>query len=273
MRIACASSALLLLACAGAQKPRAADDERARAQQIVDAADRTPEDRALDPGRKPVEMLVFLHLRPAMRVAELGAGGGYTTELMARAVRPNGVVYAQNPDIFIQRFLKTSWPARLARPAMKNVGRVDREFEDPFPPEAKNLDLVLINVIYHDVAYMNVDREKMNKTVFGTLLRRAPSLALRRERWELSDGDFLDVDRLEGAKEAPLLVVLHGLEGSSSSHYVRGLLAQAQRRGWRALAVNFRSCSGELNRLVRSYHSGETGDLAEAVLRARGESP
>ena len=169
MRIACASSALLLLACAGAQKPRAADEERARAQQIVDAADRTPEDRALDPGRKPVEMLVFLHLRPAMRVAELGAGGGYTTELMARAVAPNGVVYAQNPDIFIQRFLKTSWPARLARRAMKDVVRVDREFEDPLPPEAKNLDLVLINVIYHDVAYMNVDRDKMNKAVFDAL--------------------------------------------------------------------------------------------------------
>ena len=169
MRIAWTSSALLLFACAGAQKQPAADDERARAQQIVDAADRTPEDRALDPGRKPVETLVFLHLRPGMRVAELGAGGGYTTELMARAVAPGGVVYAQNPDIFIQRFLKTSWPARLARPAMKNVVRVDREFEDPLPPEAKDLDLVLINVIYHDVAYMNVDRDKMNKAVFDAL--------------------------------------------------------------------------------------------------------
>jgi uncharacterized protein len=110
------------------------------------------------------------------------------------------------------------------------------------------------------------------QTVFGTLLRRGPRLPLRRERWELSDGDFLDVDRLGGAAEAPLLIVLHGLEGSSSSHYVRGLLAQARRRGWRALALNFRSCSGEANRLVRSYHSGETGDLAEAISRARSES-
>jgi predicted alpha/beta-fold hydrolase len=111
------------------------------------------------------------------------------------------------------------------------------------------------------------------QTVFGTLLRRGPRLPLRRERWELSDGDFLDVDRLDGATGAPLLVVLHGLEGSSSSHYVRGLLAQAQERGWRGLALNFRSCSGELNRLLRSYHSGETGDLAEAIARARDESP
>jgi predicted alpha/beta-fold hydrolase len=109
------------------------------------------------------------------------------------------------------------------------------------------------------------------QTVFGTLLRRGPRLPLRRERWELSDGDFLDVDRLDGRREAPLLIVLHGLEGSASSHYVRGLLAQARQRGWRGMALNFRSCSGEPNRLLRSYHSGETGDLDEAIRRARSE--
>ena len=110
------------------------------------------------------------------------------------------------------------------------------------------------------------------QTVFGTLLRPGPRLPLRRERWELPDGDFVDVDRLDGPPAAPLLLVLHGLEGSSSSHYVRGFLDQARRRGWRGLALNFRSCSGEPNRLLRSYHSGETGDLAEAVARARRES-
>ena len=88
---------------------------------------------------------------------------------VGRAVAPGGVVYAQNPDIFLQRFLKTSWPARLERPVMKDVVRVDREFEDPLPPEAKDLDLVLINVIYHDISYMNVDRDKMNKAIFAAL--------------------------------------------------------------------------------------------------------
>ena len=107
----------------------------------------------------------------------------------------------------------------------------------------------------------------------ATAARRAPRLPLRRERWELSDGDFLDVEQLDGPGEAPLLIVLHGLEGSASSHYVRGLLARARDRGWRGMAVNFRSCSGEPNRLLRSYHSGETGDLGEAVGRARSESP
>jgi predicted methyltransferase len=169
MRIAPLSLALSFIGCATATTAPSSDDARARAQRIVDASDRTPEDRALDAGRKPVDTLVFLQLRPGMRVAELGAGSGYTTELLARAVAPGGVVYAQNPQIFIQRFLQTSWPARLQRPAMKDVVRVDREFDDPLPPEAKNLDLVLINAIYHDVAYLNVDRDKMNKAVFDAL--------------------------------------------------------------------------------------------------------
>ena len=169
MRIACATAALLFVGCATAQSAPSGSDTRSRAQQIVDAPDRTPEDRQLDPGRKPVETLAFLQLKPGMRAAELGAGAGYTTELLARAVAPGGVVYAQNPDIFLQRFLKTSWPARLERPVMKDVVRVDREFEDPLPPEAKDLDLVLINVIYHDISYMNVDRDKMNKAIFAAL--------------------------------------------------------------------------------------------------------
>src|SRR5882762_7467147 len=109
-------------------------------------------------------------------------------------------------------------------------------------------------------------------TVFGPLLRPPPRVPLRRERWELSDGDFVDVDRLDGPRDAPLLVALHGLEGSSSAHYMRGLLFQARLRGWRGLALNFRGCSGDMNRLVRSYHSGETGDLGELIQRVRGEA-
>lgn len=109
-------------------------------------------------------------------------------------------------------------------------------------------------------------------TVFGPLFRPGPRVPVARERWELSDGDFVDVDRLAGPRDAPLLLALHGLEGSSSAHYIRGLLAQARARGWRALALNFRGCSGDMNRLARSYHSGETGDLDELVRRARNEA-
>ena len=109
-------------------------------------------------------------------------------------------------------------------------------------------------------------------TIFGPLLRKGPRLALRRERWELRDGDFVDVDRLDGPARAPLLVALHGLEGSSSAHYMRGLLNQARLRGWRGIALNFRGCSGDMNRLLRSYHSGETSDLDELIGRVRGEA-
>jgi uncharacterized protein len=109
-------------------------------------------------------------------------------------------------------------------------------------------------------------------TIFGPLFRPGPRVPLRRERWELSDGDFVDVDRMDGPAGAPLLVALHGLEGSSSAHYIRGLLSEARARGWRGLALNFRGCSGDMNRLVRSYHSGETGDLHELVRRVQGEA-
>jgi len=109
-------------------------------------------------------------------------------------------------------------------------------------------------------------------TILGPMLRPPPEVALERERWELADGDFVDVDRLHGPPDAPLLLALHGLEGSSSAHYLRGLLACARDRGWRALALNFRTCSGSVNWLLRSYHSGETGDFGELISRARRES-
>ena len=109
-------------------------------------------------------------------------------------------------------------------------------------------------------------------TIFGPLLRPGPRVELLRERWELADGDFVDVDRLTGPPNSPLLIALHGLEGSSSAHYMRGLLKQAHDRGWRGLALNFRGCSGDMNRLLRSYHSGETGDLDELVQRVRREA-
>lgn len=94
---------------------------------------------------------------------------------------------------------------------------------------------------------------------------RRGRLALRRERVVTPDGDFLDLDWLDGPAGAPLVLVLHGLEGSARSHYVVGLLRLARARGWRGVVMHFRSCSGELNRQPRFYHSGETGDLATVV--------
>jgi predicted alpha/beta-fold hydrolase len=100
------------------------------------------------------------------------------------------------------------------------------------------------------------------QTLWGPLLRHWRRPPLRRERLHTPDGDFLDLDWLAGASEGgPLLHILHGLEGSARSHYARGLLRGAGALGWRAAVMHFRSCSGEVNRLPKLYHSGETSDL------------
>lgn len=111
------------------------------------------------------------------------------------------------------------------------------------------------------------------QTIWGPLLRRNGTLPLRRERWETPDGDFLDLDWLDGPAGSPLIVILHGLEGSSQSHYVHGLLTEIRGFGWRGVALNFRSCSGELNRRPRFYHSGETSDLDWVVGRLLAREP
>jgi predicted methyltransferase len=133
------------------------------------AADRTDEDKALDRGRRPAETLAFFGIVAGMQVAELGAGGGYTAELLARVVGPSGKVYAQNSRFLLERFAEAPWSARLAKPVMQNVVRVDREFAEPLPPEAKELDAVLMVLFYHDTAWMEVDRAAMNKAVFAAL--------------------------------------------------------------------------------------------------------
>ena len=136
---------------------------------IVTADDRSPADRALDAGRKPEDLLRFADVQPGMRVAELGAGGGYTTELLARAVGPTGVVYGQNSRLVLERFAAKPWSERLVKPVMANVVRVDRDFDDPLPPEARNLDRVVMVLFYHDTVWMGVDREHMNEAVFRAL--------------------------------------------------------------------------------------------------------
>ncbi len=135
---------------------------------MVAAPDRDPADRKLDAGRKPAEMLEFLGVRPGMKVEDMGAGGGYTTELLARAVAPGGVVYMQNDPRWMS-FLKEPLAKRFTHPAMKDVVRADVPFDDPIPSGISGLDLVVLNVIYHDIANMPVDRVRMNEIVFNAL--------------------------------------------------------------------------------------------------------
>lgn len=141
---------------------------RAPAQTVVAAADRSDADRALDAGRKPAELLAFTGVGPGMRVADLAAGKGYTAELLARVVGDTGTVYGQNTK-FILGFAEQDWSARLKLPLMKNVVRVDTEFDEPLPPNVKDLDLVTLVLFYHDTVWLKTDRPRMNKNIFGAL--------------------------------------------------------------------------------------------------------
>jgi predicted methyltransferase len=134
----------------------------------IAAPNRSAEDRALDAGRHPAEVLAFFGIAPGMKVAEIGAGRGYTTELIARVVGDAGKVWAVNNKMFLG-FVGEEWTKRLAKPELKNVVRVDREFDDPLPPDAKDLDVVVNILTYHDLYWMNVDRDKMNRAIFAAL--------------------------------------------------------------------------------------------------------
>ena len=119
------------------------------------------------------------------------------------------------------------------------------------------------------------------QTVWGRLARGRHLVSFRREVLETPDGDDLVLDHVEGQAGAPRVILLHGLEGSSNSVYIQGFLQQTARRGWRATAMNFRSCARDPqdldrmlpNRRPRLYHSGETSDLDFVVRTLSGREP
>jgi len=112
------------------------------------------------------------------------------------------------------------------------------------------------------------------QTIFAYALAANPLIDYRRERWETPDGDFIDLDWLDSANdEAKLLVLFHGLEGSSRSHYALSIMALAQQQGWRGVVPHFRGCSGELNRLPRLYHSGDSREIDWILRRLKEENP
>jgi predicted alpha/beta-fold hydrolase len=111
------------------------------------------------------------------------------------------------------------------------------------------------------------------QTIWPTVTRSKIELDLRRERFELTDGDFLDIDWLGEDQRKPIVVVLHGLGGSVESPYVPGMLQAIQESGWRAALMHFRGASEEHNRMARAYHAGETTDLAEFIQSIRRREP
>ncbi|WP_291994033.1 hydrolase [Candidatus Accumulibacter sp. ACC003] len=116
------------------------------------------------------------------------------------------------------------------------------------------------------------------QTIYPLLIKPAP-LPYRRERWPTPDGDFIDLDWADppaaasGTGSTPLLVLFHGLEGSSHSHYARSLMAACQALGWTGVVVHFRGCSGEINRLPRAYHSGDSAEIDWILRRLQQRWP
>lgn len=101
------------------------------------------------------------------------------------------------------------------------------------------------------------------QTLWPALLRASiKNIKLERERVELPDGDFIDLDWIGKNKHGtPIVLILHGFEGSIESHYAKGMMQVIDQHGWRGVFMYFRGCSGEPNRLQRGYHSGETSDV------------
>src|SRR5256885_4740836 len=163
MRAVVLAGAASLAACAGVAK-----NENTDYRAIVASADRSEADRQTDQRRNPELLLAFTGARPGMRVLDMGAGAGYSTELLARAVGSGGTVYAQDSPGVSPR-AKERFDERAKTPAMRNVVRVLQDYDDPVPPGVNDLDLITFFFAYHDTAFMSVDRAKMNRALFGAL--------------------------------------------------------------------------------------------------------
>jgi predicted methyltransferase len=169
----CRANVIVVLALfsivAGSSVAWAEDARAPDYEAIVASPDRSDADRQTDLRRQPARMLAFTGARPGMKVLDMDANAGYSTELLARAVAPGGVVYAQDSAEVIERFVKDKFDIRAQKPAMKDVVHVIRNFDDPVPPDVSSLDLITFFFAYHDTTYMAVDRAQMNKKMFAAL--------------------------------------------------------------------------------------------------------
>jgi predicted methyltransferase len=135
---------------------------------LITAPDRSDADRDADKRRDPTPFLKFADVRPGMKVLDMGAGGGYSTELIARAVAPNGKVWGQYPSDAYPKGVE-AFQARLKTPAMSDAVADVQPYDDPIPSGVSNLDLITFLFYYHDTTYMKVDRAAMDKKMFDAL--------------------------------------------------------------------------------------------------------
>lgn len=155
---------VVLTGCAGTPTAGAPDYAA-----IVAAPDRSAADRETDKRRRPELLLAYAGVRPGMHVLDVNSGAGYNTELLARVVGPGGVVYAQDSQGIIEKIVKGRFDARMKTAPIRNVVRVVRDYEDPAPPDVRDLDLVTFFFFYHDTNNLGVDRAKMNRAIYQAL--------------------------------------------------------------------------------------------------------
>jgi predicted methyltransferase len=156
LRIAAVVAISLAILVAKGAAPVCAQDYAA----IIAQADRTEADRVTDKRRDPVNLLTFTGAKAGWRVLDMGAGAGYSTELMVRCVGPTGSVYGQVDEE------SEKLHARMTMPVMSNVTVLVRRSDDPVPSDLHDLDLITFYFAYHDTTYMGIDRAKMNQAMF-----------------------------------------------------------------------------------------------------------
>jgi len=160
--LACAVLSVSMLAgCAAPGQDTAPSGDTYRA--MLANPVRTDRDREFDKRRDPVELLQFAGVRPGMRVLDIATGGGYTSQLLALAVGPSGTLWAQTPQP------GAALNERMTAHPQANFIVAKRPFDDPVPPEAAPLDLVTLILNYHDISYLPVDRDAMNRKIFAAL--------------------------------------------------------------------------------------------------------
>lgn len=151
---------LIAVATAAMRPTMAASDSYAA---VIANPIRTDQDRRMDASRHPAQFLAFVQAKPGMKVLDISAGGGYTTQLLALAIAPEGTVFAQTPRP------GETLTKRLAEHPQPNVVLAQRPFEDPVPADAPKLDLVTLVNNYHDLTYQPIDRAAMNAKIFAAL--------------------------------------------------------------------------------------------------------
>jgi predicted methyltransferase len=218
---------------------------------VLEEPDRAPRDRALDQGRQSADLLTYLDVTPGMRVAELGSGAGYFTELLARSVGTSGVVYGVNPPSLLSRGgFSDAWSARLAQPVNVRVVRIDAELGTPLPESVRGLDLIYLSYFYRDLPSIGVDRRTMLTSVIAALRSGVRFVVIDRATPEGKKRLDLNVMHVEEARNARYEIERAGLQFMGEGRFFR---ASTVSNDWNQAAADPPTSLQTQDRFVLSF--------------------